>query len=88
MAGRKQTIEDKIKEAEAVVIKAKEKYDSALEELNRLVKNKKEMESRELMQAYEKSNRTFEEVLTFLGGSLSKTEDGEEDVEGEHRQFT
>ena len=82
MAGRKQTIEDKIKKAEAVVIKAKEKYDSALEELNRLVKKKKEMESRELMQAYEKSNRTFEEVLAFLGGSLSKTEDGEEDVEG------
>lgn len=48
MAGRKQTIEDKIKKAEAVVIKAKEKYDSALEELNRLVKKKKEMESREV----------------------------------------
>ena len=45
MAGRKQTIENKIKKAEAVVIKAKEKYDSALEELNRLVKKKKEMES-------------------------------------------
>ena len=55
MAGRKQTIEDRINKAEAVVIKAKEKYEAALEDLNRLVKKKKEMESKELMRAYEKS---------------------------------
>ena len=36
MAGRKQTIEDRINKAEAVVIKAKEKYEAALEDLNRL----------------------------------------------------
>ena len=42
MARRKQTIDDKIKKAEEVVIKAKEKYDAALEELNLLVKKKKE----------------------------------------------
>ena len=66
MAGRKQcTIEDRIKKAEVVLVKAKEKYDAALENLNRLVKKKKEMESRELMQAYEKSDRSIEEVLAF-----------------------
>ena len=54
MAGRKQTIEDRINKAEAVVIKAKEKYEAALEDLNLLVKKKKEMESKELMRAYEK----------------------------------
>ncbi len=52
IAGRKQTIEDRINKAEAVVIKAKEKYEAALEDLNRLVKKKKEMESKELMRAY------------------------------------
>ena len=42
MAGRKQsTIEDRIKKAESVLVKAKEKYDTALENLNRLVKKKK-----------------------------------------------
>ena len=69
MAGRKQiSLEDRMKKAEAVVIKSKEKYEAALENLNRLVKKKKELESRELMQAYEKSDRSLEEVLEFLEG--------------------
>ena len=46
------------------------------ENLNRLVKKKKEMESRELMQAYEKSDRSIEEVLAFLRGSTDG-DDGE-----------
>ena len=79
MAGRKQsTIEDRIKKAESVLVKAKEKYDTALENLNRLVKKKKEMESRELMQAYEKSDRSIEEVLAFLRGSTNEDEDESE----------
>ena len=79
MAGRKQsTIEDRIKKAETVLVKAKERYDAALENLNRLVKKKKEMESRELMQAYEKSDRSIEEVLAFLRGSASGDDDESE----------
>ena len=79
MAGRNQsTIEDRIKKAETVLVKAKERYDAALENLNRLVKKKKEMESRELMQAYEKSDRSIEEVLAFLKGSTSGDEDESE----------
>ena len=79
MAGRKQcTIEDRIKKAESVLVKAKEKYDAALENLNRLVKKKKEMESKELMQAYEKSDRSIEEVLAFLRGSASGDDDESE----------
>ena len=74
MAGRKQTIEDRINKAEAVVIKAKEKYEAALEDLNRLVKKKKEMESKELMRAYEKSEHSLEEVLEFLGGAADDNE--------------
>ena len=79
MAGRKQgTIEDRIKKAEMVLVKAKEKYDAALENLNRLVKKKKEMEGKELMQAYEKSERSIEEVLEFLRES-SGGDEGESD---------
>ncbi|MBR1470754.1 MAG: hypothetical protein IJ600_03830 [Lachnospiraceae bacterium] len=57
------------------MIKAKEKYDAALEELNLLVKKKKEMESRELMKAFAKSNRSLEEVLEFLGGMPDEDQD-------------
>jgi hypothetical protein len=76
MARTKQTIDDRIKKAEEAVIKTKEKYEAALEELNLLVKKKKEMESKELMKAFEKSKRSFEEVLEFLGGTDDDTEDG------------
>lgn len=75
MAKRKVTIDDKIAQAESVVIKTKEKYDAALENLNSLIKKKRELEGKELMQAYEKSNRSLEEVLEFLSGS---SEDDEE----------
>ena len=76
MARTKQTIDDRIKKAEEAVIKTKEKYEAALEELNLLVKKKKEMESKELMKAFEKSKRSFEEVLEFFGGTDDDTEDG------------
>lgn len=75
MARKMQTIDDRIKKAEEAVIKAKEKYDAALEELNLLVKKKKEMESRELMKAFAKSNRSLEEVLEFLGGMSDEDQD-------------
>ena len=65
-------------EFQSHIRKAKEKYDAALENLNRLVKKKKEMESRELMQAYEKSDRSIEEVLEFLRGSTNGDEDESE----------
>lgn len=75
MAKRKVTIDDKIAQAESVVIKTKEKYDAALENLNRLIKKKRELEGKELMQAYEKSNRSLEEVLEFLSGSSEYDEE-------------
>ena len=40
MARTKQTIDDRIKKAEEAVIKTKEKYEAALEELNLLVKKR------------------------------------------------
>lgn len=74
-ARRTKTIDDRIKKAEETVIRTKEKYDAALEELNLLVKKKKEMESKELMKAFAKSNRSLEEVLEFLGGMSNEDED-------------
>ena len=75
MARKMQTIDDRVKKAEEAVITAKEKYDAALEELNLLVKKKKERESRELMKAFAKSNRSLEEVLEFLGGMSDEDQD-------------
>ena len=68
MAGRRNSLDEKIAKAEAKVIKLKESYDRALDELNRLVSKKKELEGKELMRAYEKSERSLEEVIEFLEG--------------------
>ena len=74
--GRRNSLDDKIAKAEAKVIKLKESYDRALDELNRLVSKKKELEGKELMRAYEKSERSLEEVIEFLKGGDDSEGDG------------
>ena len=69
MARSKISIEDKIRRAEAEVLKTKARYDEAVEVLNTLLTKKRELESKELLKAFEKSDRSLEEILTFLGQS-------------------
>ena len=73
MAGRKVSLDDKIKKQEELVFKAKEKYDSEVEKQNRLLTKRRELESKELVKAFEKSKRSLQEVLDFMN------EDPEED---------
>ena len=67
MARRTITIDEKIKSAEAEVLNAKAKYDAAVEKLDALIVKKREIESKELLKAFEKSDRSLEEILAFLG---------------------
>ena len=67
MARRTITIDEKIKSAEAEVLNAKAKYDAAVEKLDALIVKKREIESKELLKAFEKSDRSLEETLAFLG---------------------
>lgn len=66
MARRTITIDEKIERAQAAVISAKEKYDTAVNELKELQDKKKELQSKELMQAFSESSRSYEEVIEFL----------------------
>ena len=68
MARRKITLNDKIKQQEQVVFKIKDKYDAAIAELDRLLTKRRELESKELLKAFEKSNRSLDEILAFLKG--------------------
>ncbi len=67
MARRTITIDEKIKSAEAEVLTAKAKHDAAVEKLDALIVKKREIESKELLKAFEKSDRSLEEILAFLG---------------------
>ena len=66
MARRIITIDEKIERAKLKVSKAKDRYDEALSELKNLMEEKKKIQSKELMDAIDKSNRTYEEIMEFL----------------------
>ena len=45
------TLNEKIERAQAAVFQAKDKYDAAVEELNKLLQKKKELQRQELLKA-------------------------------------
>lgn len=66
MARRAITIEEKISRKEEEVFKLKKRYEEALEELNTLVKQKKEAETKAVAQAFQESGKTAEEVIAWM----------------------
>lgn len=64
MACRKISIDDRIEQQKLVVSKAKDRYEAELEQL---MKKRDELRNKELLQAIEHSNRSFEEIMDFLG---------------------
>ena len=67
MACRKISIDDRIEQQKLVVSKAKDRYEAELEQLNQLMKKRDELRNKELLRAIEHSNRSFEEIMDFLG---------------------
>ncbi len=63
------SLEDKIKKQEEAVFKAEDKYEAELKELDRLLTKRRELESKELVKAFEKSKRSLKEILEFMNGN-------------------
>ena len=68
MARTRVTIEEKIERQKEAVSKAKDKYEAALNELEKLMSRRDEMRRKELMEAFMKSDRTYDEIMDFLAG--------------------
>lgn len=66
MAGRRISIDEKIERAKEEVTKAKAKYDAAVDELEKLMTRKREMQQKELMTAFANSNKSYDEIMRFL----------------------
>lgn len=66
MARRMITLDEKIEKAEAAVIAAKEKYDAALDELERLVAKRKELDDKKVLEAYHAGGKTADEIVAFI----------------------
>ena len=68
MARRSISIDEKIDRQKAIVLAIKKKYDAALAELDALQQKKKELQGEELLKAFANSNRSLDEVISFMQG--------------------
>lgn len=66
MAGRRLTLDERIEKAEKNVRVAKEKYDRALDDLERLVTKRKEMDDKKILEAYHSGDKTVDEIIEFI----------------------
>jgi transposase len=62
------TLDEKIERAQENMFRAKDKYQAAQDEVKRLLEKKKEMNRKEILDAYEKTSRSHEEILRFMLG--------------------
>ena len=72
MARRTISIDEKINQQKQVVFQAKDKYDAAVAELEKLMKKRDELRSKELLEAFANSKKSFDEVMNFLRGESPK----------------
>lgn len=77
MARTRRTIslDEKIEKAQEVVFQTKDKYDAAVEELNKLLQKKQELQRKELLKAIETSPRSYDEIIKFLAGEPDPDEE-------------
>ncbi|MDO4808520.1 MAG: ErpK protein [Eubacteriales bacterium] len=74
MARRTITLDEKISKAEAAVIAAKEKYDAALDEMEKLVTKRKQMDDKRLLEAYHAGDKTADEIIAFIQDQAQKSD--------------
>ena len=66
MARRVISLDEKIEKAEAAMLAAKAKYDKALDEMEKLVAKRKQLDDKKVLDAYHSGNKTAEEIIEFI----------------------
>ena len=66
MARRVISLDEKIRKAEAAVASAKAKYDAALDELEKLVTKRKQLDDKKVLEAYHAGGKTADEIVAFI----------------------
>ena len=74
MARRVITLDEKIRIAETAVAATKAKYDAALDELEKLVTKKKQLDDKKVLEAYHAGDKTADEIVAFIR-SAQKSEE-------------
>jgi len=65
---QKAAIDGKIEKAQEKVVRSKDRYDAAANELKLLMDKKEALMKGELMDAFAKSDKSYDEILEFLQG--------------------
>jgi len=60
------SIEAQITKAQEDLVKVKAKYDTIADNLEKLMVQKKEHQARQIMDAFIKSGKSFQEIMNFL----------------------
>ena len=66
MARRVISLDEKIRKAEAAVASAKAEYDAALDELEKLVTKRKQLDDKKVLEAYHAGDKTADEIVAFI----------------------
>jgi hypothetical protein len=66
MARRTISLDEKIEKAEASVAAAKKKYDTALDELEKLVTKRKQLDDKKVLEAYHAGDKSADEIIAFI----------------------
>ena len=72
MARRLISLDEKIRKAEAAVAAAKAKYDAALDELEKLVTKRKQLDDKKVLEAYHAGDKTADEIVAFIQKKILK----------------
>lgn len=74
MARRVITLDEKIEKAQAAVVAAKTKYDAALDELEKLVEKRKQLDDEKVLEAYHAGNKTADEIIRYIQSGIEEKE--------------
>lgn len=72
MARHMITLDEKIEKAQAKVAATKAKYDVAVAELEKLLTKRRELDNKQLIEEFTKSDKTLADVIGFLRGDESE----------------
>ena len=74
MARRVISLDEKITKAESAMLTAKAKYDKALDEMEKLLTKRKQLDDKRVLDAYHSGNKTAEEIIEFILSDGQKQE--------------
>lgn len=66
------SIDDKIERQKLVVSKVKDRYESAVEEIEKLMRKREEIRNKKILEVINKSAKSYDEIIAFLNGTLVK----------------